>query len=92
MFIVYVLQSQKDQSFYVGYTQDIKQRLIQHNAGQNKSTKSKIPWTLVYCECFRSKTDALIRERKLKNHGKGIVELKKRIENSLLTNPLEAKR
>jgi putative endonuclease len=92
MFIVYILQSLKDGSIYVGYTQDMNRRLSQHNAGKNKSTKQKTPWRLVYCECFLSKTDALIRERKLKNHGKGIAELKKRIENSLKTKTSETKR
>ncbi len=41
------------------------------------------PWKLVYCEYFLSKKDALIRERKLKNHGKGLSELKKRFSESI---------
>ncbi len=86
MHFVYLLQSRKDFSFYVGQTVDLKNRLKEHNDGKTYSTKNKIPWELIYCECFRSKKDALIREKKLKHHGKGISELKKRLENSVLEN------
>lgn len=76
---MYLLQSQKDESFYIGSTADLKQRFKQHNLGRSKATKSGIPWELVYYEAFPSKALALERERELKRYGRGLVELKKRL-------------
>ncbi|MEX0749079.1 MAG: GIY-YIG nuclease family protein [Candidatus Saccharimonadales bacterium] len=73
------MQSQKDESFYIGSTADLKQRFKQHNLGRSKATKSGIPWELVYYEAFPSKALALERERELKRYGRGLVELKKRL-------------
>ncbi len=66
MFYVYLIQSQLDHSFYVGYTKDLENRLKQHNNGGSTYTKRKIPWTLVYTESFENKSDALKRELFLK--------------------------
>jgi putative endonuclease len=64
---VYVLQSQKDGMFYVGYTKDIRKRLDQHNSGQVKSTKDRLPMKLVYWEGCINQQDAARREKYLKN-------------------------
>ena len=66
MYYVYILQSDKDGSYYVGSTGELARRLLQHNNGWSKATKSKRPWKLVYTESFEFKRDALIRERKIK--------------------------
>lgn len=66
MFTVYILYSEKHDSFYIGYTSDIETRLSQHNQGLTKSTKSKIPWKVVYTEQFELKLDATRRELFLK--------------------------
>ena len=42
MYYTYVLQSEVDDHFYTGYTQDLKLRFDQHNKGQVESTKSKV--------------------------------------------------
>ena len=65
-FYVYILESQKDQSFYKGFSEDPRKRLQQHNAGETRSTCNLLPWTLVYVEQMKSKTEALIREKSLK--------------------------
>ncbi len=65
-YYIYILQSLVDDSLYIGYTQSIEQRLIQHNAGFSKYTSKKIPWKVVYSETFPSKKEAIIRERFLK--------------------------
>ena len=80
---VYLLRSLKDGTFYIGCTSDLKRRLREHNERLNVSTKSRAPWKLVYCEVFIAKKDALERERKLKHHGKGLSELKRRLKHSL---------
>ncbi|MBU1873665.1 GIY-YIG nuclease family protein, partial [bacterium] len=55
-----------DQSFYIGYTANIKKRLEEHNNGESRYTKRKIPWKLVHLETFNLKRDAIIREKELK--------------------------
>jgi len=65
-FYVYILKSQKDQSFYIGYTNDLDSRIREHNEGFARYTKNKRPWNLVYSEEFVTKKEAIIRERFLK--------------------------
>ena len=84
MYYVYLLQSEKTEKFCVGFTSNLKQRIAQHNAGQVTSAKANTPYKLVYFEGFRSKRDALIREKKLKHHGQGIRRLKERLTNSTI--------
>jgi putative endonuclease len=85
MFIVYVLQSKKDASFYIGFTSNIQRRIDEHNAGSSLSTKSKRPWELIYCEIYRSRKDAAQREIKLKGHKNAWLKLKERIRNSIFS-------
>jgi len=75
MFYVYVLQSEKDGRFYVGYTTNLKIRLQMHNDGKVKSTKNRRPFKLVYYEACLNKQDALHRERYLKtSYGKRYIK------------------
>ena len=67
MFHVYVLQSQIDGRLYKGLTQNINQRLDQHNKGKTKSTKAFRPWKLLYYESFNSREEARKREKYLKS-------------------------
>ena len=85
MFFVYVLQSKKDKSFYIEFAVDIKERLKKHNEGLVRSTKNIRPIELIYCEIYKSKRDALIRERRLKKFAKGFASLKGRLKYSILT-------
>ena len=66
MFYIYMLRSQRDGSFYIGFTTDLERRLYEHNQGLSRYTKSKIPWIMVYTEKFEEKRDALKRELFLK--------------------------
>ena len=63
---IYVLLSQKDHKFYVGYTKDIQNRLQEHNAGKVRSTKERRPFILVYWEGCINQKDAIKREKYLK--------------------------
>jgi putative endonuclease len=83
MFYVYIIKSQKDKSLYIGSTNDLKRRFEEHNNGKSNYTRSKRPFELIYYEAFKSKTDAISRERNLKKFKKTYSELKKRINNSL---------
>ncbi len=83
MYYVYLIKSQKDKSLYIGYTDDLRRRLLEHNSKQSKYTRNKIPWRLVYYESFSNKQDAIIRERKLKEYKSSYGHLIKRIRNSI---------
>ena len=67
MFFVYILQSKKFGSYYIGSCEEVKTRLDQHNNGLVRSTKSKIPWGLVYVESFETHIEARARERQIKS-------------------------
>ena len=65
-FYIYVLQSQKDLNFYVGFTTDLEQRILTHSNGRVSSTKNRLPVKLVYWEGCLSQKDATDREKYLK--------------------------
>lgn len=62
----YVLRSSKNNNFYVGYTNNFKRRIDEHNNGQVESTKNRLPFKLIYWEGCMSQKDALRREKYLK--------------------------
>jgi len=82
MYYVYVLISLKDYRFYTGYTNNLKGRLKQHNQGLNFSTKSRVPFKLLYYEVCLNKDDAKAREKYLKS-GMGKRYIKNRLKNYL---------
>ena len=63
---VYVILSKKDDKLYIGYTQNLRERIKEHNAKKNFSTKSKIPLQLVYVEAGLNQDDAERRENYFK--------------------------
>ena len=65
-FFVYILQSLKDFSFYVGQCDDLDKRMSKHSEGMSKYTNSKRPLRLRYFEVFNSRYEALIREKQIK--------------------------
>ncbi len=65
---VYLLESQKDQQFYIGQTNNLKGRLEKHNAGQVKSTAKRIPFKLIGFVKLPSRKEALGLEKTLKSH------------------------
>ena len=62
MFTVYVLQSLKDNRTYVGYTNNFKRRLNQHNLGHSKSTRYRSPFKVLFTEEFENIKTAKKRE------------------------------
>jgi len=81
-YYVYLLESLKDKSWYIGFTINLKRRLTEHNLQKSKATKPKIPYRLIYCEVYRDKRDAKGREKFLKS-GSGRKFLRRQIKNYL---------
>ena len=68
-FYVYVLKSTgKKNVTYVGYTKDIKKRILLHNKGKGAKFTRGRTWRLVYREYFKSKSKAISREYYIKNN------------------------
>jgi putative endonuclease len=65
-YTVYILYSHKRDKYYVGYTQNPTERLLEHNAGATPYTRSGIPWIIVYQEECANKTTAIKRENAIK--------------------------
>lgn len=66
MYYVYVLRSNKDNKYYVGFTSNLKERINRHNKGSVESTRFRKPFSLVYYEACVNEYDALHREKYLK--------------------------
>ena len=85
MWFVYIIQHLLTKQIYIGVTRDIRRRLFEHNQGKTRATyRRNGKWILIYAEVYRDKRDALLREQRLKYHGRAKQELLKRIRNSLL--------
>jgi putative endonuclease len=66
VYYVYVIESVKDGSYYIGHSHDPDLRLTHHNEGWTRSTKGSRPWNLVYVEPCGTKGEAMRREFQLK--------------------------
>jgi len=77
-YYTYVLKSRKDSKLYIGFTQDIEKRVEEHNKGLVESTRSRVPFDLLYYEACQSKEKALHREKYFKS-GFGRRFLKERL-------------
>ena len=71
MFYVYILERNKTPKFYIGYTDDLKRRIPEHQREDK--------WKLIYYEAYLFEKNARQRERKLKLYGSAWRALKKRI-------------
>jgi putative endonuclease len=67
MYTAYVLQSSKNNKYYIGSTDNIDKRVIKHNKGYSRYTKGKGPFNLVYKENFQTRSEAKKREYHLKS-------------------------
>ncbi len=64
---VYILQSLKDNGIYIGISKEPEKRLKQHNKGKTISTRSRIPFVMLYQEEFNSAGEARKREKYYKS-------------------------
>lgn len=66
MFYVYIIQSLKNNRYYIGSTNDYTRRLKEHNSGKSRYTKLTKPFKLVYLEKFSTLKETRQREFELK--------------------------
>ncbi len=67
MFFAYVLKSIRHNYYYKGHCEDLEKRLAQHNSGVTRSTRPYIPFNLVYSEQFRTREEAIAKEKYFKS-------------------------
>lgn len=66
MHYVYILRCESGEK-YIGTTQDLKNRLIEHNSGETKTTKNNGVYKVVWYCAFPSKPRAYEFEKYLKS-------------------------
>src|ERR1700760_4557082 len=65
---VYIMTNQYRTTFYIGVTSDLEGRIWQHLNGEGSAFVKKYKlYDLVYYEYFERITDAIAREKQLKN-------------------------
>ena len=76
---VYVIVSEKRSKLtsYVGYTKNIRKRLILHNKGKGAKFTRGRNWKIIYKEKYNTKNEALSREYYIKKNRKFRNQLKK---------------
>lgn len=79
MYYVYILKSDDHNRIYIGSSENIMQRLSEHNQGKVKSTKSYVPWEIVYYEAHQNKALALKAESFYKS-SQGRRQVKKKLD------------
>jgi putative endonuclease len=84
MFFVYLLEHQIEKTWYIGYSEDLKRRLKEHQSGSGSRTTSlkNGKYKLIYYESYLNKQDALGREKYLKS-GSGRKYLHKQLKTYL---------
>ncbi len=84
-FYVYVLYSLRDHGFYIGFTNNLKRRLLEHSHRMVNATKTRVPLRLIHYEYFINKEDAEAREKFLKS-GYGRRQLKEILKRTMKKN------
>ena len=67
-YYVYIIESIKNNVLYIGFTNNLKNRLQEHNRGLYFSTKTQKPWRLIHFEAYLNEEDAKRREGYLKTN------------------------
>jgi putative endonuclease len=68
MYFVYVLKSLKYSKSYIGHTNDLQRRLIEHNSGYSLHTSKFKPWMIIYSEEYLTEKEAIDKEKYYKSH------------------------
>ena len=83
-FYVYMLKSKSIKPItYVGYTSDLKKRLVLHHSGKGAKFTRGRKWVLIYKEKFKSKSEAISREYYIKKNR----SIRNKLKNEYL-NPI----
>ncbi len=65
-FCVYIIYSSQLNTYYIGHSQNLEDRLGRHTNQRSKFTKKANDWQLVYQERFLTRAAAMKRESEIK--------------------------
>ena len=71
MYTTYIIKNSKTNRHYIGCTNNLSRRIVEHNRGQTKSTRQEGEWVIVYKEIFDSSIKAKKREKQIKSYKGG---------------------
>ena len=71
MITVYILKSIKTGKYYVGCTNNIGRRLVEHNSNKTRSLINRGPFELIYQENYNSLSEGRKRESEIKSYKGG---------------------
>ena len=79
-YYVYVIGSKrKPVKTYIGWTNNLKRRLLKHNLGVGAKFTRGRKWKILYSESLNSKSEAMKREYQLKKNRKLRLQLRSKI-------------
>lgn len=67
MFIVYAIKSISTGRIYIGQTNDLAARLLEHNRGNVRSTHKEAPWQVIKTEAFDTRSQSRWHEYQIKS-------------------------
>jgi putative endonuclease len=67
MYTVYILKSESAQKSYVGFTDNLKRRIKEHNSGKSIYTKRYMPWEVLYSKKYNTLLEARDQEKYFKS-------------------------
>jgi putative endonuclease len=70
IYIVYILKNLKNRR-YIGQTNKLNERLLEHNANKSEYTKNRGPWGLIFKKDFATRKEAIVFEKLLKKQKGG---------------------
>jgi putative endonuclease len=66
MFYIYLIESEKNERYYIGQTSNLEERIKYHNSNRSKYTKNKGPWKLIGYKKYDTRSEAMNEEKKVK--------------------------
>ena len=86
-FYVYMIKSISPgrQKTYVGYTNNLKRRILMHNTNKGAKSTKGYSWILIYKRYFKTKNEAMSYEYKLKNDRKKRQKIMKNENFNIIT-------
>ena len=86
MGLVYILQSLKNFRYYIGSTNDLERRVIEHNSGHTSYDRANKPFQLLFHQTYSSLKEARKIEKKIKK-----AKSKKLLEQIILDGIIKLK-
>jgi putative endonuclease len=66
---VYILFSLSIGKYYTGHSEDLENRMMEHNGGETTSIKHGIPWAIAWVKETSSRSEAIKLENRIKKRG-----------------------